>query len=92
MKTKALCLLLLLALTSVPAFAEPAPQVTLADIFAPASAPAPAAALPDIVQEFACFPACTTDAYCQNICQCTIAYCVYRSICGKKVCDCTVCP
>lgn len=93
MKIRSLCLLLLLALAAVPAFAspEPAPQVTLADIFSPAPAPAATGALPDIFQEFACVP-CSSDAYCQSLCECSIAYCTYRSFCGRKVCDCTVCP
>lgn len=92
MRLKALCFLLLLTLAALPAFADPAPRVTLNDIYSPAPAPTETVELPDFFQEFACFPACSTDAYCQNLCECSLAYCVYRSFCGKKVCDCTVCP
>lgn len=91
MRTKALCLLLLLALSSVPAFAEPAPKVTLADIFAPSPAPAETAGFPDIIQEFACIP-CSSSAYCQSLCECSAAFCTYNSFCQRNICNCTVCP
>ncbi|HET9226290.1 MAG TPA: hypothetical protein VFR31_06465 [Thermoanaerobaculia bacterium] len=92
MRTKALCLLLLLALCSVPSFAEPAPKITLADIYSPTPAPAEtAAAFPDIVQAFACVP-CSSNAYCQTLCECTAAVCTFNSFCQKKICNCTVCP
>jgi len=96
MRVRSLCLLLLLTLTALPAWsAEPAaspsaPQVTLADILAPA--PAPAASGLGIVTAFACFPACTSDAYCQSLCECSVAFCYFSSSCQKRICNCTVCP
>jgi hypothetical protein len=68
----------------------PAPQVTLADILAPV--PAPAASGLGIVTAFACFPPCTSDAYCQSLCECTVAFCYFSSSCQKRICNCTVCP
>lgn len=94
MKIRSLCLLLLLTLAAVPAWAspEPVPQVTLADILSPAPAPIAASELPDFFQEFACFPSCTSDAQCQSLCECSAAFCAYNSYCQKRICNCTVCP
>ena len=104
MRVRSLCILLLLALAASPAWSaepavspagpawpEPVPQVTLADILAPAPTPLAASSLPDIFQEFACVP-CSSNAYCQSLCECSAAVCTFNSFCQKKICNCTVCP
>jgi hypothetical protein len=98
MRVRSLCLLLLLTLIALPAWSaapaaspETLPQITLADILAPAPAPLAASAAPDIFQEFACVP-CSSDAYCQSLCECSAAVCTFNSFCQKKICNCTVCP
>jgi hypothetical protein len=95
MRVRTLCILLLLTLSALPAWsAAPAassvPQITLADILAPA--PAELAANGDIFQEFACIPPCSSTAYCQTLCECSVAVCTFSSFCQKKVCNCTACP
>lgn len=98
MRVRSLCALLLLTLIALPAWsaapsASPVPQITLADILAPAPAPPlETAALPDVFQAAACIPACTSNAQCQSICECAAAVCAFSSFCQKRVCNCTVCP
>lgn len=94
MKVRSLCALLLLTLIALPAWSaapEPVPQITLADIFSPAPTPLAAGSVPDIVQEFACVP-CSTTAYCQTLCECSVAVCTFNSFCQRKICNCTACP
>ncbi len=90
MRVRSLCVLLLLALIALPAWSapEPVPQITLADIL---TAPVATNAAPDIFQEFACIP-CSSNAYCQTLCECSAAVCTFNSFCQKKICNCTVCP
>jgi hypothetical protein len=95
MRVRALCLLLLLVLAAFPAWSaapetSPAPQVTLADIFAPA--PVETGGILEVTPQAAfCFPACTTNAYCQSLC-CATAVCATRPGCQTRVCNCSVCP
>ena len=98
MRVRSLCILLLLTLAALPAWSaeptaspEPVPQVTLADILSPAPIPLAASSLPDIFQEFACVP-CSSNAYCQSLCECSAAFCTFNSFCQQKICNCTVCP
>ena len=92
MRVRTLCILLLLTLSALPAWsAEPVPQITLADILAPAPASVAMNAAPDIFQEFACIP-CSSTAYCQSLCECSVAVCTFSSFCQKKICNCTACP
>jgi len=41
--------------------------------------------------EIACFMTCSVNSDCNDVCGCN-AVCQYYSFCGKKVCNCTVCP
>jgi hypothetical protein len=107
MRMRSLCLLLLLALVALPAWsaapamspatAPAAPQVTLADILAPAPAQLAPAELDfsspmNGAQEMAgCFPTCTSNGTCQTLC-CATATCRFVAACNKSVCNCSVCP
>ena len=41
--------------------------------------------------EILCSLTCSFNADCNNVCGCN-AVCQYYSFCGRKVCNCTVCP
>lgn len=98
MRVRILCTLLLLTLSALPAWSaapaaspEPVPQITLADILAPAPTPVATNAAPDIFQEFACIP-CSSTSYCQSLCECSVAVCTFNSFCQRNICNCTACP
>jgi hypothetical protein len=104
-RVKFLCLLVVLALAAPAAWcasaAEPSsssPGVTLADILAPV--PAQDAPTLDLgllsghhpQEKLGCFPKCTTNAQCQDLCACTVAVCQLFTGCPTKSCNCSPCP
>ncbi len=109
MRVKSLCLMVLLTLAALPAWsAAPAaslssiPQVTLADILAPAPAQPSAPQDPTLdrglisshrpLEKISCSPSCTTLQQCRDVCGCLAANCKSVFGCSNRVCDCTPCP